>query len=87
MDADDALTAAAYPVDCVDGTGGGDAFVAGYLYGLLQAASIGDCLAYGSAMGASCVRSMGATTGVYNRAELERFVRDHPLPIQSPPTL
>ena len=84
VDADHTLTAAAYPVDCVDGTGGGDAFVAGYLYGLLKGDSLKDCLAYGSAMGASCVRAMGATTGVYNRAELERFVEDHPLEIASP---
>ncbi|MEZ6065399.1 MAG: sugar kinase [Planctomycetaceae bacterium] len=72
---DDWLEAAAVPVTCVDGTGGGDAFVAGYLHGLLQGADPASCLMYGTAMGASCVRSMGATTGVYNREQLEAAVR------------
>jgi sugar/nucleoside kinase (ribokinase family) len=83
VDAKQTLAAPAYPVQCVDGTGGGDAFVAGYVYGLLQGAAASECIAYGSAMGMSCVRSMGATTGVFNHDELEAFVQDHPLPIES----
>ena len=70
----------AFPCQQVDGTGGGDAFVAGYIHGLLQQSPIEKCLAYGSAMGASCVRSAGATTGVFDAEELEEFVREHPLP-------
>lgn len=73
------LVAEAYPVECIDGTGGGDAFLAGYVYGLLQGASQEACLRYGSAMGASCVRTMGATTGVFRRDELEAFVSEHSL--------
>lgn len=64
----------AFPVDQVDGTGGGDAFASGYIYALLQGASPARCLVYGSAMGASCVRRAGATTGVFRRDELEQFV-------------
>ena len=67
--------AAAFPVEQVDGTGGGDAFVAGYLYGLLKQATPLECLAYGAAMGASCVRAAGATTSVFRRGELEEYVR------------
>lgn len=78
------LVAAAYPTHCLDGTGGGDAFVAGYVYGLLRSAAPRDCLAYGSALGMSCVRAMGATTGVFHRDELEAFVHSHPLPVESP---
>lgn len=76
------LRAVAYPVDAVDGTGGGDAFVSGYLYGLLKSLSPRECLAFGSAMGMSCVRAMGATTGVFRREELEDFVASHPLPVE-----
>jgi sugar/nucleoside kinase (ribokinase family) len=65
----------------VDATGGGDAFVAGYLYGLLKGCAEEACLRYGSAMGASCVRSMGATTGVFTAPELEEYVASHPLPV------
>lgn len=72
--------AAAYPIErMVDGTGGGDAFVAGYLYGLLQKSEPLKCLAYGAAMGASCVRAAGATTSVFRRDELEDFVAARPL--------
>ena len=71
--------AAAFPVEQVDGTGGGDAIVAGYVYGLLQSASPTECLAYGAALGASCVRAAGATTSVFRREELEEYVRSHRL--------
>jgi hypothetical protein len=34
-------------------------------------------------MGASCVRSMGATTGVFNASELEEFVKTQPISIEA----
>ena len=71
----------AHRVPFVDGTGSGDAFVSGYVLGLLRGASLCDCVHLGSAMGASCVRSTGATTGVFNAAELDEFVVTHPLKI------
>ncbi|MCA9079007.1 MAG: carbohydrate kinase family protein [Planctomycetaceae bacterium] len=75
------LRAPAHPVRQVDGTGGGDAFVAGYLYGRLRERSVEQCLSLGSAMGASCVQSAGATTGVFREAELLAYVAEHPLEI------
>ncbi|MBC7815690.1 MAG: carbohydrate kinase family protein, partial [Planctomycetaceae bacterium] len=74
--------AEAHRVPFVDGTGSGDAFVSGYISGLLRGASTLDCVRLGSAMGASCVRSTGATTGVFNGAELNEFVAAHPLKIE-----
>ena len=71
-----------YPVETVDATGTGDAFSAGFLYGVLQGESISRCLAMGTAMGASCVRSMGATTGVFNASELADFLRENPLEVE-----
>ena len=83
MSGEETLVADAFAVECVDGTGGGDAFVSGYLHGLLKGAAARECLAYGSAMGASCVRAMGATTGVYNAEELEEIVARHELVVKN----
>ena len=70
--------------DEVEPLGGftGDAFVAGFLYGQIHGHSPQKSLAYGAAMGASCVRSLGATTGVFCAEELEAFVEAHPLSVE-----
>lgn len=75
------LRASAYPVEFIDGTGSGDAFGAGYIYGLLSGADAAGCLAYGSALGASCVGCTGATPGVFDRRQLEEFLAAHELGI------
>lgn len=75
------LRAETYRVPFVDGTGGGDAFAAGYIDGLLRGMDEEGCLRIGSAVGASCVRAIGTTTGVFTRSELEVFLRDNPLRI------
>lgn len=72
-----------YSVDYVDGTGSGDAFAAGFVHGLLADQDLETCLRYGSALGASCVRAAGASTGVFNDAELLAFCEKHPLRIES----
>jgi sugar/nucleoside kinase (ribokinase family) len=76
------LRAGTYSVPLVDGSGGGDAFAAGYILGLLQGADAAGCLRLGSAVGASCVRAIGTTTGVFTRAECEEFVREQTLRIE-----
>lgn len=76
------LRAESYRMPFVDGTGGGDAFAAGYIDGLLRGLDEEGCLRIGSAVGASCVRAIGTTTGVFTRPELETFVRDNPLRIE-----
>ncbi len=75
------LRAGTYPVEFVDGSGGGDAFDAGYVYGLMHGLGVEDCLRVASALGASCVRAIGTTTGVFTKAECEDFLRRHTLPI------
>jgi sugar/nucleoside kinase (ribokinase family) len=70
-----------YPISFVDGSGGGDAFNAGYIVGLLEGLSELDCLKLASAVGASCVRSVGTTAGVFTRAEAEEFVRTHQITV------
>jgi sugar/nucleoside kinase (ribokinase family) len=73
--------AGSFTVPFVDGTGSGDAFAAGYIHGLLDGGGPRDCTRIGSALGASCVRATGATTGVLDAAELAAFLESHPLEI------
>jgi sugar/nucleoside kinase (ribokinase family) len=71
-----------FSVEFVDGTGSGDAFAAGYISGLIDGASPERCLEIGSALGASCVRRAGATTGVFTQSELDAFLSQHRLSIE-----
>jgi sugar/nucleoside kinase (ribokinase family) len=72
-----------YPVPFVDGTGGGDAFVAGYIAGLLDDLPELDCLKLASAIGASCVRAVGTTAGIFTRPEADAFIAQHALRVES----
>jgi sugar/nucleoside kinase (ribokinase family) len=76
------VTLGTYPVPFVDGSGGGDAFNAGYILGLLQGRSELDCLKLASAIGASCVRAVGTTAGVFTRQEAEDFIQSHELTVE-----
>jgi sugar/nucleoside kinase (ribokinase family) len=76
------LRAGTYPVEFAGGTGAGDAFDAGYIAGLLAGEGPQRCLEWGSALGASCVRAVGATEAVFTRAEAEAFMRAHRLKIE-----
>lgn len=76
------LRAGVYPIEFVGGTGSGDAFDAGYIAGLLAGEDPAGCLRWGSALGASAVRAIGATEGVFNRAEAEAFMKQHELTIE-----
>ena len=77
------LRAAAFEVEYQGGTGAGDAFDAGFIAGLLAGEDLGECVRWGSAIGASCVRSISATEGVFSRREAEQFLRERPLHIES----
>jgi sugar/nucleoside kinase (ribokinase family) len=72
-----------YPVDFVDGSGGGDAFNAGYILGLLEDRSEIECLKLASAVGASAVRAVGTTAGVFTRAEVEEFIARNELLVRT----
>lgn len=80
---DQRLELSAYPVDFIDGSGGGDAFNAGYILGMLEGRSEIDCLKLASAVGASCVRAVGTTAGVFTRAEAEEFIASHDLAVRN----
>ncbi|MFN3653134.1 MAG: carbohydrate kinase family protein [Armatimonadota bacterium] len=74
----------AYPFPSVpiDATGAGDAFCAGFITGMVRGLDLRGCLEYGSALGASCVRSLGACAGVFNAEETAQFLREHALELQ-----
>jgi sugar/nucleoside kinase (ribokinase family) len=76
------LRAPAHQVEYKGGTGAGDAFDAGFIAGLLLDEDLAGCLRWGSAIGASCVRSISATQSVFNRPEAEAFMRANPLAIE-----
>ncbi len=77
------LRAGVYPTTFVGGTGSGDAFDAGFVAGLLRGEDLAGCLRWGSALGASCVRSIGATESVFSREEAEAFMQKNKLKVET----
>ncbi|MDP6780007.1 MAG: carbohydrate kinase family protein, partial [Candidatus Latescibacteria bacterium] len=70
-----------YPVDAVDPSGSGDAFDAGVIAAAVRGRSVPDALRLGSALGASAVRAVGTTDGVFTAAEAEAYMCEHALEI------
>ena len=66
----------AFPVPggCHDTTGAGDAFHAGFIYGLLRGEEIEGCLTTGCAVAALKCRALGARTALPTTHELERLL-------------
>lgn len=56
-------------VDCVDSTGAGDSFVAGFLFALSEGKSLRECAEYGNACGARAVTVTGATEWLCRSAQ------------------
>jgi ribokinase len=61
----------AFKVKVVDTTGAGDAFCAGFLYGLLNDKSLYECGRLGNFVASRCVMKMGARTGLPSVKDLE----------------
>lgn len=76
------LRAGAYQVESIDSSGGGDAFDAGFLVGMLENRPLDASLRFASAVGASCTRALGCTGGVFTYDEAQAFVSRHPLAIE-----
>jgi sulfofructose kinase len=70
------VESAAFPVPggCRDTTGAGDAFHAGFLYGLLQGEEIEPCLTLGCAVAALKCRDLGARAALPTAHELNQFL-------------
>ena len=54
----------------VDSTGAGDAFLAGFCYGLFRGAPLRECVAYGNITGGKAVTAVGALTAYVTEPEL-----------------
>jgi sugar/nucleoside kinase (ribokinase family) len=63
----------AVPGGCRDTTGAGDAFHAGFIYGMLRGDELEMCLRLGNAVAALKCRSLGARNGLPTAAELWEF--------------
>lgn len=68
---------AAFTVNAVDTTGAGDAFHAGYLFGLLQGLSLPEQLLRGCATAALKCTKPGARTGAPTTTAFRKFLREH----------
>ena len=54
-------------VECVDTTGAGDSFAAGFVYGLSEGKSLKECAEFANACGAEAVQSVGAAEWIHEK--------------------
>ena len=72
----------AFEVSVVDPSGSGDAFDAGYIFGLLQGWDMLRTVSFASAMGASACTELGCTPGVFTLQEARDFLARNQLEIE-----
>ena len=75
------LQASAFKIDVVDPSGGGDAFDAGFIVGMLQGWELRRTLEFASAIGASACTKLGCTPGVFTESEALLFLNQNHLEI------
>ena len=66
----------AIKTNVIDTTGAGDAFCAGFLYGLSQEKKLEDCAFIGNHLASKCISEMGARKGLPDKEELDRGLAD-----------
>jgi len=64
----------AFKVQIVDTTGAGDAFCAGFLYGLLNGKSLKECAKLGNFVASRCIMKLGARTGLPRLEDLKSLL-------------
>lgn len=74
--ADEELRLPAFAVEALDATGAGDAFVAGFLAGVLLGWDLEQTARLANATGALCVTGIGAIAGLRSLAETKRFMAE-----------
>lgn len=67
----------AYKVKAVDTTGAGDAFMGGFILGIVEDKNIADCVKLGNASGAISVKKLGAQPSLPYRRELKIFLSNY----------
>lgn len=71
------VTVPIFKVKAVDTTGAGDSFCAGFISGMVKGLSFEECGRFANAVGAHCVMSMGASTGIKAYEEIRRFMEEY----------
>ena len=71
-----------FHMDVVDPSGSGDAFTTGIIKGILRGWDLPRMLRYAGALGASAVRAIGTTPGVFTEGEAEAFIAAHQLEME-----
>ncbi len=66
----------AYKANGIDTTGAGDNFAAGFITAILDGLSLSDCGKFATGVAAVSVESVGATTGVQSRQQVDRRVQE-----------
>lgn len=61
----------------IDTIGAGDNFASGFISALLRGQSIEECARFGNAVASVSIESLGATTGVKNRKQVEDMVAEY----------
>ena len=64
----------AFRVNVVDGSGAGDAFMAGFLYGVLHGWDLGKAARFANATAAHCIQAIGCSTGIPPAEQVRRFM-------------
>lgn len=68
----------AYQVPVVDGSGAGDAFMAGFLYGKLKGWETARAARFANATAAHCIQAIGCSAGVPRADQIEQFLAGNP---------
>ncbi len=62
---------------CVDATGAGDAFLAGFIYGLYNEFDFRKCILAGNITGGKCVTGVGCLTEYVNEKEMTEYLKKY----------
>jgi sugar/nucleoside kinase (ribokinase family) len=69
-----------YRVPVVDTCGAGDAFVAGFIYGLIKELNLAETVKFATAVAAFCVQAIGTTTAVPQAEIVKKFIKQEGKP-------
>jgi sugar/nucleoside kinase (ribokinase family) len=72
-----------YEMSVVDPSGCGDAFAAGVVTGVVNGWDLPSTIRYASALGASAVRALGTTDGVFTATQAQEFLAANHLEVES----
>ena len=71
------ISAASFPVEVLNSTGAGDAFLAGFLLGWIRGEELETCCRFGNACGAMVVSRHACSAAMPSRRELDYFLSVH----------